>query len=124
VLILYLLTGLMIGYQPGILSQSVDDETVFEWQTRALEESGLSPDSFGAFEADWETLFRGVTGLVVVYDDAIIYEAYNRQTPDALMSVYSVTKSIGAILTGIAIEDGYVDNYIIPMLEARNDLEQ
>lgn len=97
--------------QPIVLFQTDPPSDNFEWAVVTAEEVGLNQDYIDNLETDWDSRFRGVTGLVVVYDDSIIYEAYHRrQTQDSLMSVFSITKSIGSILTGIAIEDGLIDS--------------
>lgn len=83
--------------------------TEFEWRISTPENEGLDQAGFDQLEADWIPQFRSITGVVVVYNDAIIYEDYHlRQTADSLMSVFSVSKSIGSILTGIALDEGFI----------------
>ncbi|MGB7341764.1 MAG: serine hydrolase [Phototrophicaceae bacterium] len=109
------MTYLLLSFVTITTAQPDVNLPQFEWQESTLEEVGLPVDSFANLEIDWATQFGTVTGLVVVYQDAIIYELYDGQTSDSLMPIFSVTKCIGSILTGIAIDAGDIESVDEPI---------
>lgn len=67
----------------------------------------LSPDQVTEIDRVWQARYSSVSGLVVRHNDTVIYENYDRrQSADQFMEIYSVTKSVTAILTGIALYNG------------------
>ena len=55
----------------------------------------------------WLDSNPNVTGVVVRWKNQVIYQSYRgRQKVDDLMPIYSITKSVGSLLTGIAIHRG------------------
>jgi len=61
---------------------------------------------------------EGLYGVVVLKDDQTIFKKfYNEQTDTTLFNIYSETKSIMAILVGIAIDKGYIKSADQPIAD-------
>ncbi len=79
-------------------------EKPFEWQYS---------ENYNLFEPSlkfiYQIYFRRTTALLVIKDDKLIFEKYfYGYTKDSLMNSFSMAKTITAILTGIALEKGYI----------------
>lgn len=78
-----------------------------DWPVAAPEETGFPK---GDLESAVESLTaRGtpLTSLIVVKDGYLVYEGYwNGFSPGEMTALYSATKSINALVTGIAIDRG------------------
>ncbi len=62
--------------------------------------------TFGDFLRDSETV-----ALIIIRNDTVIYENFlSGYTRESEFSSYSMTKSFVSLLTGCAIEDGYIDS--------------
>jgi CubicO group peptidase (beta-lactamase class C family) len=78
----------------------------------AKDGGATSTDAAGPFQSVHDELFTGkwtTDGVVIMRDGKIIYEEYaNGYTKDTPHITYSVSKSIGGTLVGMAIADGYM----------------
>ncbi|WP_255319734.1 MULTISPECIES: hypothetical protein [Paenibacillus] len=61
---------------------------------------------------------------MICRENSIQYEYYrNRKTKEKQHKVNSITKSVVSALVGIAIEQGYIENEDIPIVNYFNDLD-
>lgn len=86
-----------------------------EWPVSTPEAAGFNHDAFvAAYEKAATT--NGLESLCVVRNDALIGEAYfSGFTRSTVHHVRSVTKTVTAILIGIALEQGHLDNLDQPI---------
>jgi CubicO group peptidase (beta-lactamase class C family) len=83
------------GNFTGPLPTATDEETPFPKSVLDLAE-----DYAGAHQTD---------ALLVAYRGKLIFEKYwNQKEPDSLFAAHSMTKSLPAIMVGIAIAEGYI----------------
>lgn len=76
----------------------------------------LTSEQIAEIEEVWSNHFRSVTGVVVRQGGTVVFEQYRgRQDADSLMEVYSVTKSVVALLTGIALAEGDLAGVDVPV---------
>ncbi|MCC8034647.1 MAG: beta-lactamase family protein [Rikenellaceae bacterium] len=60
----------------------------------------------------------GTLAFVIIRNDSILYENYfNGHGPQDLSGIFSVTKSIVSLLTGIAIDEGYIESVDDPVTD-------
>ncbi|RDD81047.1 class C beta-lactamase-related serine hydrolase [Dyella tabacisoli] len=60
--------------------------------------------------------FKGITSIVVVQGDKLVYEAYfNGGNPDQLNDIRSASKSVTALLVGAAIDRGLIPKVQTPI---------
>ena len=97
---------------------SLDEERV-----RSVFESILGVSDFDTFLAGSAT-----QALIVIQDDKILYEGYfNGAARDSMVTSFSVAKSFGSALIGIAIDEGFIDGVddsvadYLPELAERDD---
>jgi CubicO group peptidase (beta-lactamase class C family) len=58
------------------------------------------------------------TSLIVVHDDAVVYEEYfNGYNKDSINTSFSTVKSIDSLLVGMAIDDGLIESETQPIIE-------
>lgn len=58
----------------------------------------------------------GTHSLIIIKNDSVVYENYfNGFHPDSIHTIFSVTKSFAAALTGIAIEEGFIKDVNQPV---------
>ena len=54
--------------------------------------------------------------FVVIRNDSVLFEKYyNGYNRNQLMNVFSISKSVTSLLTGLAIEDGYIQSVTDPV---------
>ncbi|WP_186576925.1 serine hydrolase domain-containing protein [Aquibacillus kalidii] len=62
--------------------------------------------------------YSNIVGIAIIRNKSLVYEKYfNGYTQDDVLHVASVTKSIISILTGIAVDKGYIKNIEQKVLE-------
>lgn len=81
-----------------------------EWETSDPEDVGMNSSILASMDAYIAMREYDLHGLVVTRYGKIVHESYphpsyNTETPHR---IYSVTKSVGSILVGIAIDKGYI----------------
>lgn len=53
----------------------------------------------------------GIASLIVARNDVVVAEQlFHSEQADTFLNIFSITKSVTSILTGIAIEQGYIEN--------------
>lgn len=109
-----------LSASPTVFScrSSLDEERV-----RSVFESILGVSDFDTFLAGSAT-----QALIVIQDDKILYEGYfNGAARDSMVTSFSVAKSFGSALIGIAIDEGFIDGVddsvadYLPELAERDD---
>lgn len=95
----------------GISTHTTNQET-FELPTATLEEAGLNRDSIdNLIDLIYETPHKDFRGIVVIKDNHIAVEAYfNTFMRSTIHDIRSAGKSVTAMLLGIAIKDGLIEN--------------
>jgi CubicO group peptidase (beta-lactamase class C family) len=74
------------------------------WRTSSPEEHGMDSGKLADFVKDLNE--NDINSFLIIRDGYIVAEGYNRDTkPDMLQDTFSVTKSVTAALTGIAIHE-------------------
>ncbi len=71
-------------------------------------------------QADFEELLRATqtTAFIVIQDDNILHEGYyNGYTRDSVVTSFSMAKSFGSALIGIAIDEGYIGSVQDPVIK-------
>ena len=99
------------------------------WDISSLSEEGVKPDKIEELIQDiLDEKFKKIHSVLLVKDEKLILEeyfhGYNREKPH---EIRSATKSIGSVLTGIAIERGYiksVDEKIYPHFQSYETRDQ
>ncbi|GAB2651527.1 serine hydrolase domain-containing protein [Arenimonas aestuarii] len=65
---------------------------------------------------------RGIDGLVVMHDGQVFAEGYGERLPAEGRDIRSATKSITALLVGIAIDRGHIGSVDTPVVELLPEL--
>ncbi|UOK65805.1 hypothetical protein MT997_17030 [Paenibacillus sp. OVF10] len=88
----------------------------------ASHKGGLHITEFNDLERE---IKRNKAESCIIYrENAIQYEFYrNRKTKEKQHKVNSITKSVLSTLVGIAIQQGYIENEDIPIVNYFNDLD-
>ncbi|MEL7003719.1 MAG: serine hydrolase [Bacteroidota bacterium] len=88
-------------------------------QTNSLENVGLNSDLIVEMtDLIIREDFKRIDGLLILKDNQLVYEEYfHGYSQEVLHNIYSSTKSITSILTGIAINEGFIDSINTPILE-------
>lgn len=85
---------------------SITDDTVLDWQTASPEEVGLDADLLEELAED-VAVSSDVASLLVVRHGKLVLERYfNGSDAREANAIFSMTKSVVSLLTGIAIGDG------------------
>jgi CubicO group peptidase (beta-lactamase class C family) len=92
--------------------------------TTAMAENVSRPDQFSSLDAAIAAgEFKQITSVLVARDGKLAHEAYfDAGGADALRNTRSVTKTITAMLTGIAIDRGKVRDVAQPIMPLFNDM--
>jgi CubicO group peptidase (beta-lactamase class C family) len=94
-----------------------------KWQVSSLQEQGLDPELFTEMKSYIEKNRINLHSLLVVRNGYLVFEEYyDSYTQNRIHNQYSVTKSVAATLTGIAVDQGYiagVDERIVNLLPDR-----
>ncbi len=78
-------------------------------QRRNGVKNDMNQEKIEAFEKVVMRDYGNIAGIVVLKDNETLYENYfNECTVNSRIHIYSVTKSIISILTGIAMDKGYI----------------
>ena len=65
------------------------------------------------------------TAFLVIRNDSILYESYFKgYTRDSISKVFSVSKSITSLLTGIAVDEGYIESVNDPVTKYIPELKK
>jgi CubicO group peptidase (beta-lactamase class C family) len=100
---------------PFYFARDLDEERV-----RTLFESNPQIDNLDAFLAE-----TGTQAFIVIQDDTILYERYfNGAARDSIVTSFSVAKSFGSALIGIAIEEGYISDVRAPITDYLPELAE
>jgi CubicO group peptidase (beta-lactamase class C family) len=79
-----------------------------EWALGKWYEAGMSPEEY--------FVSTGTEVFLVLHDDSLLYEYYSEGYSAATrINAFSVSKSVISVLTGIALEEGYIDNLDQPI---------
>ena len=71
----------------------------------------MNQEKIETFEKAVMRDYGNIAGIVVLKNSRTLYENYfNECNANSRIHIYSVTKSIISILTGIAIDKGYIKN--------------
>ncbi len=118
-----------IGIPLFLIPPSTPPDTPFEWETSTPEEQGMDaglPDEISFYIASNDDF--NVSSVLIIRNGYIVVEAYYEnytkkvennftvgdwltyQFAGELHNFYSATKSITALLVGIAIDNGFIDN--------------
>lgn len=99
-----------------------DDVLEFSKGTYALPET--FPHRGRSFETEPFLEQVKTTGLIILQDDTILFERYERDlTPAGNHIAWSVTKSFVSALFGIAVSEGHLDDLMQPVSEILPELE-
>lgn len=77
--------------------------------------------------ADLDTFLKknDTTSFIVIKDDTILYEKYfNGYQRDSICTSFSMAKSFGSTLIGLAIEDGYIKSLNEPIVHYLPELDR
>lgn len=112
------------------LSSLSASQTVFSFRSSLDEERVRSVFESILGVSDFDTFLAGsaTQALIVIQDDKILYEGYfNGAARDSMVTSFSVAKSFGSALIGIAIDEGFIDGVddsvadYLPELAERDD---
>ncbi|SOY31970.1 hypothetical protein AMURIS_04722 [Acetatifactor muris] len=71
----------------------------------------MKQDQTASLEIKIEKEYGNIAGIIVLKDDAAVYENYFNQCSESdLIHVFSVTKSVISMLFGIAMDKGCIKN--------------
>jgi CubicO group peptidase (beta-lactamase class C family) len=98
-----------IGCEDDVHTEEMGQWPTSEWDTNSPDAVGLNPEVYRQLEADILTGdYSNIHSFLVVRDRYLVFEVYKKSNPDHVHTVQSVTKSVASVLTGIAMEQGYV----------------
>lgn len=81
-----------------------------DWRRADPETVGMQAEILSNLDKEIETRYRSITAFLVVRRGRLVFEKYYRGvSQDDTHLVYSVTKSFISALTGIAIDQGYIE---------------
>lgn len=87
---------------------SFQDETVLEWDIATPEEVGLDSSVLEEV-ADDVSISSDITSLLIARHGRLVLERYfNGSRASEANDLFSVTKSVVSLLTGIAVDDGFL----------------
>lgn len=106
-----------LSASPAVFSfESVPDEE----RVRSVFESVLGVSDFDTFLTESET-----QAFIVIQDDKILYEGYfNGAARDSMVTSFSVAKSFGSALIGIAIDEGFINSVDDPVADYLPELAE
>ncbi len=105
---LFLVSGIMLIPFPNIIAQPASVDNL------KLDSAIMVADRI--IETDNRIFFKNVESIIVFSDGRLKFEKYyNGYNGDSLHLIQSQTKSIVALLMGIAIDKGFVENENIPV---------
>ncbi len=88
----------------------------FEQNPREEEVAALLASVFGVDDFDAFLEQGGAQALIVIQDDALLYEKYfNGVGRDTLLTSFSTAKSFDSALVGIAVAEGHIDSIDDPI---------
>jgi CubicO group peptidase (beta-lactamase class C family) len=116
--LLSLIMVMMIGVGGTTLSADEDDWPIDGWPTTTPEEQGMDSallvDMFEAIESD----NPGIDSLLIVRNGKLVVESYIAPFDvESAHIIHSCTKSIVSTLIGIAIDQAYIENVDVPVLD-------
>lgn len=122
--IMYLLSPLYIRRALIYLTPGIDDYHIFNNRTVASptpipwsKSSGYNTYEMNSRDEEVFKEFKS-TALVVIHNDSLLYEKYWEGYSDtSRTNSFSVAKSIVGLLTGCAIDDGFIKNVDQPVYE-------
>jgi CubicO group peptidase (beta-lactamase class C family) len=81
------------------------------WRASSPQEQGFDIDAFLKAKNRFREVFPAATSILVVRHGYLVTEEYfNGWNKDKSLQVYSITKTVMGILTGICVREGYIDN--------------
>lgn len=109
-------TRTMLHWKPNITDHKIFNHTellpgneVFKFKQGIMNDS--TRNAIDAFLKGSST-----TAFLVIRNDSILYERYFKgYTRESISSVFSISKSITSLLTGIAVEEGYIKSVHDPV---------
>jgi len=105
---LFLVSGIMLIPFPNILAQPASVDNL------KLDSAIMVADRI--IETDNRIFFKNVESIIVFSDGELNFEKYyNGYKRDSLHLIQSQTKSIVALLMGIAIDKGFIENENVPV---------
>jgi CubicO group peptidase (beta-lactamase class C family) len=112
ILILLLLTSCFSQPQQVVQDDPLQNKwPTRNWQVSSPQEQGLDPVKFEEMQAYVDQNRIHLHSMLVVYNGYLVFEQYDESyTQDRIHNQYSVTKSVSATLTGIAIEQGFISD--------------
>lgn len=100
------------------LSKTRDYWPTNGWKTSSPEKQGMDSAQLEKAEHLYSQNFPSAYSLIIIRHGYIVKEAYyNGMNENSANHIYSITKSFTSALTGICIEDGYIDNVDQKMLD-------
>ncbi len=93
------------------------------WRTSTPEEQGVDSEKLYDLVKGIRENKTEIDSLVIVRNGYIITEAYFSGNKDSLRPLYSCTKSVTSALIGAAIEDGYIKDTNVKLLDIYSDMK-
>jgi CubicO group peptidase (beta-lactamase class C family) len=113
-LMLALIVFLIAGVSPALAQEPGAQEPYWPtdgWRTSTPEEQGMDSNQLADMLVKIEEQEINIDSVVVIRNGYLVAEAYvGPWEADDLHILYSVTKSVVATLTGIAVDRGYLDS--------------
>jgi CubicO group peptidase (beta-lactamase class C family) len=112
----YLVRGVRATYMRGEVSATIDDARFFKTKTVANGVPIPWPEAIGPlnFSTSLDSLLEALqtVSLLIIQDDTIRYERYaDNHPPETPTNSFSMAKSVTAMLTQIAIQQGYIQHW-------------
>lgn len=110
--ILYLACCLLIAFTPNVMVKMEDDKS----KTTMVEMADASErdrykDAFQYLEENELSKHEGITSVLIAKDGKVYYEKYfNGNNEDSIFEIHSCTKTVIALLTGIAHDQGMISD--------------
>ena len=101
------------------------NEEVFEKHRRILIIPKGTADTIQMTYGDYLEQKTTTTAFLVIRNDSILFEQYFKgYTRDSISKNFSITKSITSLLTGIAVEEGYIESVHDPVTKYVPELKR
>lgn len=89
-----------------------------EWKTATPEEKGIDSGKLIEMIESIREEKKDFHSILIIRDGYLVTEAYfNPYSRDIKHNIFSASKSMSALLTGIAMEEGYIDSLRQPVLD-------
>ncbi len=129
--LLYIVCCLAIAFTPNIHKERNIKDNELEFEIPETELEYADDEELEKYEEELENMSSdipnehdGITSLIIMKDGKVYSESYyNGNDQSSLFEIHSCTKTVIALCTGIAIDEGFIKSEKVPFIDLFNNLE-